>query len=395
MRKKAYMGWEDLFTGDNESFVKELGDGYDAFIQTDFQGGIPYDYNKHQDNAEWIFWVTTPNREWLAEPEYLGSMTFEDACLAADFMLEAYEDAISEDKMRFARNRRHAGATNEQYDAWLADGFGAGNHFSAMLNGRLVGPYPMTGEMLALFRTDPACECVAIYETGEIVWDRNMGLSKFYAKRRKRAYTDEQMKVLRDYYFDKEVYWRTETEEEEVIDSLAKGLELANGKLGDRWEYSWSTPNRGIYAESMYDYYYFGEGVFLDEAPEPLPEFFPNSGLWCDGDFADAYNAHISELQSLFSEAFDLWNEFDEFDSDWYMDDARIKEHDAIENALDDVMADLIKIHTEALNDMCNAATKLLNSSYDYYYSDEAADEAIYDYAEEWIENGLVWFDED
>ena len=317
MRKKAYMGWEDLFTGDNESFAKELGNGYDAFLQTDFQGGMPYDYNKYEDNAEWIFWVTTPNREWLAEPEYLGSMTFEDACLAADFMIEAYEGAIAEDSMRFA------------------------------------------------------------------------------GKRRKRAYTDEQMKVLRDYYFDNAVYWRTETEEEEVIDSLAKGLELANGKLGDRWEYSWSTPNRGIYAESMYDYYYFGEGVFLDEAPEPLPEFFPNSGLWCDGDFADAYNAHISELQSLFSEAFDLWNEFDEFDSDWYMDDARVKEHDAIENALDNVMADLIKIHTEALNDMCNAATKLLNSSYDYYYSDEAADEAIYDYAEEWIESGAVWFDED
>lgn len=216
---------------------------------------------------------------------------------------------------------------------------------------------------------------------------------RFARNMRKHAYTDEQMKILRDYYFDSEINWLTENEENEVIDSLVKGLELANGKLGDKWEYSWSTQNRGIYAESMYDYYYFGEGVFLDEAPEPLPEFFPNSGLWCDNDFANAYNAHISELQSLFSEAFDLWNEFDEFDSDWYMDDARVKEHDAIENALDDVMADLIKIHTEALNDMCNAATKLLNSSYDYYYSDEAFGNWLNDFGDDEILEMIGWVD--
>lgn len=215
---------------------------------------------------------------------------------------------------------------------------------------------------------------------------------------RKYAYTDEQMKVLRDYFEDSERQHLVDADEEDIIHSWETALDLVDATPG-RWEWGFAMQVRGLCADSDYLMGWNNGMNIGDERPEPLPEFFPGSGTWSDSDLADAYNAHIPEMYRLFDVAMSVGDVIDEeIEPNTYyydMTEDEQKRYDELWDEYCSAQYDFCEEHQKAVDDLCAAAQKLLSDA-NYYWIDSAnIDEYINEMAEEWIENEWVYFDED
>lgn len=220
--------------------------------------------------------------------------------------------------------------------------------------------------------------------------------------RRYAALTDEQREQAREYFFeyDGQAEFELQCCINDVWESLKIGLDLAGGEMSRDSEWAYYDYSNGLSAESVEmnrynDGYYEGfiEGMnygkpFYDK----LPESFPGSGMWCDNDISAAFNAHMPELIKKWNATSDAVNAY--YDAYCDYDNGDTEDYpDELESVMYDVWYEYALAHENALNDMCEAAEKVLNVNADYYYSDEAFENWLNDFSDEEVLNMIGWVD--
>jgi len=152
---------------------------------------------------------------------------------------------------------------------------------------------------------------------------------------------------------------------DEVCDAFDKFLDAIGCETTRRSEWSYCSPHYGLEAEVKGDLLYY-EPETVDEWP---------SGLYCDQDFMELWNARVPRLKAMHD-----WLERNEYHlqhADYGYNGYVKRKHRRFAKRFDVVYCAFETAVDDALKELCGECEELLDAECDYAYSEDAAKEWV------------------